>query len=295
MPESYSTLQSPHYSELEAVPPGLQPVPGQQNQQNWGGQGQFQKEDHYQRDLTQAPGGALAPNTPNKQTILGLSVRRFWAIVIILVVVLAAGIGGGIGGGLAARSQAGLSSPAASSDQPGDSSSTSPHTKTATGSTESSPTGSSSSTTQTESPTTTTRNPPGATSPAPTDGCPNNNGTSFSPLDAEGKAIPLGAGAQSFLRLCNTNWPGGATYGNPGVHDIMKVYVPSLEDCITACASYNINYQANADIGAAAGGLCRAVSIVKKAGEYCYLKNATGKVDFRGDKPEIYSSALLLE
>lgn len=65
-------------------------------------------------------------------------------------------------------------------------------------------------------------------SPALTDaGCPNINDTSFSPLDAQGKAIPLraGAAAQSFLRFCDTNWPAGAEHGNPGIHDIMKVYL----------------------------------------------------------------------
>jgi hypothetical protein len=44
----------------------------------------------------------------------------------------------------------------------------------------------------------------------------------------------------------------------------MKIYLPSLEDCIRACALYNVNYQANVDNGVAAeGGLCRAVGVVK--------------------------------
>jgi len=91
-------------------------------------------------------------------------------------------------------------------------------------------------------------------------------------VDASGKAIPGGgAAAQSFVRLCETNWPSGPDYGNPGIHDILKLYLPSLEACITACASYNFNYEANRakGIGSQEGGLCRAVSIVK-SGEYFF-------------------------
>lgn len=123
-------------------------------------------------------------------------------------------------------------------------------------------------TSKTETPTSTAPSVAGAVSPAPTDeGCPNINGTAYTPVDASGKAIQLDAGgaAQSFLRYCDTNWPAGSDYGNPGIHDIMKMYLPSLEDCITACASYNQNYRANLDrgIGDSGSGLCRAVSIVK--------------------------------
>jgi hypothetical protein len=42
----------------------------------------------------------------------------------------------------------------------------------------------------------------------------------------------------------------------------MKMYQPSLEDCIAACASYNVDYNANA--GGDPTGLCRAVTVVKK-------------------------------
>jgi hypothetical protein len=179
--------------------------------------------------------------------------------------------------------------------------------------------------------TTTTSPAAGATSPAPTDeGCPNINGTAYTPIGPNGKALPLQSGgpAQQFLRLCSTNWPAGPAYGNPGVHDIMKMYLPSLEACITACAEYNVNLERNLGqgIGVVAGesGLCRAVSVVKTresfpfpgyilsfpggsrlqvewlsgstdgvaAGEYCYLKNNTGKVDTFGS-PSTFSSAVL--
>ncbi len=44
---------------------------------------------------------------PGKPRILGLSVRAFWTVVIVLVVVLAGAIGGGVSGGMAARSRGG--------------------------------------------------------------------------------------------------------------------------------------------------------------------------------------------
>ena len=104
---------------------------------------------------------------------------------------------------------------------------------------------------------------------------------------------------QSFVRICNRNYPGGAAYGNPYTLDIMKLYLPTLEACIDACAMYNIVFQQNkpqrpggAD-DVADWGLCRSVAIVKSSGGYCYLKNATGKDDTFG-APENFSSGVLL-
>jgi hypothetical protein len=134
-----------------------------------------------------------------------------------------------------------------------------------TSSTWSEPAGTSTVSTSSESATKTTSSASRATSGAPTDGgCPDINGSSFTPRDASGNTIPLSAGepAQSFLRYCSTNWPSGAEFGNPDVRDIMKMYQPSLEDCIAACASYNVDYKANA--GGDSTRLCRAVTVVKK-------------------------------
>ncbi len=45
----------------------------------------------------------------------------------------------------------------------------------------------------------------------------------------------------------------------------MKLFAPSLEDCITVCAQYNARYQYKQDKGVkVAGGLCKSVTIVKK-------------------------------
>jgi hypothetical protein len=108
----------------------------------------------------------------------------------------------------------------------------------------------------------------GAASPAPRDaGCPNINGTFYTPSDASGKLIAIQSDGiysdQIFVQLCNTNYPSGAEYGNPGIYDILKMYVPSLEDCITACAYYNRQYQINQAKGVPRTGLCKSVAIVK--------------------------------
>jgi hypothetical protein len=88
------------------------------------------------------------------------------------------------------------------------------------------------------------------------------------PTDALGESIPLktaGGAAQSFVRLCRTDFPAGKDYGNGGIHDIMKLYLPSLGECIAACAMYNQRYQTKTDKGVpVAGGLCKSVTIVKK-------------------------------
>ncbi|KAK4136678.1 hypothetical protein BT67DRAFT_187736 [Trichocladium antarcticum] len=226
------------------------------------------------------------------QRILGLSVRTFWVVVVILVVLLAAGIGGGVGGSLAARRRA-ESAGLPAADGPATQTPPSPPPSSPT---PEPPATDAATTTTTPAPTSTTaRANAAAVSPAPTDGgCPDMDGTAYTPLDAGGRAIALRAGgAQAFRRLCATNYPSGALYGNPRIHDIVKLWLPSLEACIGACAAYNLAYEANAAGRVAAGGLCRSVAVVKIEGEYCYLKNGTGTNETFG-RPSIYSSAVLL-
>lgn len=74
---------------------------------------------------------------------------------------------------------------------------------------------------------------------------------------------------QSFVRIYKRNYPGGGPGGNPDTLDIMKLYLPTLEECINACATYNVVFQANRPqrVGWADDawdrGLCRSVAIVK--------------------------------
>ena len=95
------------------------------------------------------------------------------------------------------------------------------------------------------------------------------------PTDALGQSILLktaGGTAQSFVRFCRTDFPVGKEYGNGGIHDILKLCLPSLEDCIAACAMYNQRYQTKTDKGVpVAGGLRKSVTIVKK--RYGHLVN----------------------
>ncbi|TGO24699.1 hypothetical protein BPAE_0096g00040 [Botrytis paeoniae] len=103
------------------------------------------------------------------------------------------------------------------------------------------------------------------------------NDSILQPLSSEGSAINVSGIAQTFRVACYTNYPSSAQYRNPGIHDIMKIYMPDLKQCMMACAEYNAGYSTNLqggiDVG---GGLCRAVSMVVKDGEFCYLKNGTG-------------------
>jgi hypothetical protein len=78
----------------------------------------------------------------------------------------------------------------------------------------------------------------------------------------------LYAPEQTFTQLYATAFATGPQGGNPGIHDIVKLHVPTLEDCITAYAMYNARYQYKMDKGVEmAGGVCTTVTIVKK-GEF---------------------------
>ncbi|TDZ68113.1 hypothetical protein CTRI78_v002392 [Colletotrichum trifolii] len=217
----------------------------------------------------QHSGHSVAPQPPTPQSekrrILGLTVPVFWGIVVSLVVILAAGIAGGVAGGLAAQK-----------------SNTSPDSP--------------SSTSTVPSPTSTAPSPSG-TLPAPTDGgCPQINQTTYTPTDAEGKTFTSsGTSQQSFRQLCEVNYPSGAAWGNPDVYDILQTYVSTFEECMTLCAAYNRAYAANLARAAVVGseGFCRSVAMIKLPGQYCYLKNGTGKSDTQGH-PEDFVSAVLL-
>ncbi|KAK1828774.1 hypothetical protein QBC39DRAFT_264448 [Podospora conica] len=195
--------------------------------------------------------------------ILGLSVKAFWATIVVLVVLLAAGIGGGLGA-LAAKKG------------------------TATTTT----------TTSNTSPTPTEPQAAGM-SPAPSDGCPAIDGTTYVPKRADGVPvlIDITAPEMTFTRHCATDFSSGPSGGNPDIHDILKLYVPTLEECITVCAMYNARYQYKIDKKIeVAGGLCKSVTIVKKPGGYCYLKNGTAKnVIKEGENPNDTSSASILK
>ncbi|KAK6956372.1 hypothetical protein Daesc_001649 [Daldinia eschscholtzii] len=221
---------------------------------------------------TDAPVSAVtAPEEHGKEEkrrVLGLTVPLFWTMVVVIVVVLAAAIGGGIGGGLTAQQKSRTS---ASSDTanapPASSTSTSPASATTTAP---------------------------ANGPLPSDGgCPLINGQTYTPYAVDGKPIPLAQGleAQQFRQQCYTNY---VASGTSPTHNILRIFMPTLENCMMACAEYNSAYYANLANGTGVGGgYCVAVTIVKVDAGFCYLKNGTSTNDTLGN-PDTYSSAVLL-
>lgn len=69
--------------------------------------------------------------------------------------------------------------------------------------------------------------------------CPAKNGTSYTAIDSQGNGIKVkdATRPQSFVRLCNTNYPGGEDNGE--IQDLQRITEPNMEDCIAACAQYN--------------------------------------------------------
>ncbi|KAI1417259.1 hypothetical protein F5Y13DRAFT_152362 [Hypoxylon sp. FL1857] len=231
------------------------------------------------RGWTDAPASAVtAPEEPKqaeKRRILGLTVPVFWALFVILFVILAAALGGGIGGGLKAQQSQKLSSntPSDSANGAQTSASTSP-----------SPTSSQAGAAATAA----------SSGPIPSDsGCPLINGQTYTPYAVDGKPIALQQGleGQQFRQQCYTNYVSSPT---TQTHDILRIYMPTLENCMMACAEYNSAYHANlANNTGVGGGYCVAVTIVKVDAGFCYLKNGTTTNDTMGH-PDIYSSAVLL-
>ncbi|KAF7859527.1 uncharacterized protein EAF02_010975 [Botrytis sinoallii] len=210
-----------------------------------------------------------------RRQIAGLSIGTFWALVVLLCLI----VGGGISGGI--NTSPGVENSAAwvCSTTTNVKYSTSivdsivPSTTSSGLIIDNSNIASSSTTSSTPS------NP--SVSTAPTSHCSDEfstvNDSLVQPLSSEGSAINLSGIAQTFRVACYTNYLSGAQYGNPRIYDIMKIYMPDLTQCMMACAEYNAGYSTNLqggiDVG---GGLCRAVSMVIKDREFCYLKNGTG-------------------
>jgi hypothetical protein len=94
-----------------------------------------------------------------------------------------------------------------------------------------------------------------------------------------------------FSLQCNTNYPGGAAYGNPDVVDLFKVWVPDMASCINQCAMYNQRFE----VTSGASLKCAVVGVARQAGDYCWLKSATGinNTDTSGAGVPIDSAVLI--
>ncbi|KAI0013827.1 hypothetical protein F4779DRAFT_294671 [Xylariaceae sp. FL0662B] len=226
-----------------------------------------------------SPWGSEETKAPKeeKRRILGLSIVWFWVIVILITLILAGGIGGGVGGAIRAQQQV---AHGVSSDTSSTTSSSSGPTTAPTSSPTPSPTA-------------------GLSSPLPSDGgCPAIEGQTYTPYAVDGKAIPLeaagqgsGSAGQLFRQQCYTNYVSSAA---ARTHDILRIFMPTLENCMMACAEYNAAYRAALAAGdGVGGGYCVAVSLVKQNAGFCYLKNGTAVNDTMG-RPDVYSSAVLV-
>ncbi|KAI1460232.1 hypothetical protein F4805DRAFT_455171 [Annulohypoxylon moriforme] len=257
--------------------------------------GEEEKWSPSSRGWTDVPGSAATalplpplPKSPSsdveshkgkeKRRVLGLTVPLFWTLVVIVFIILAAALGGGIGGGLKAQQQQKLTNNASSD--------------TATNGTSSSSSSAGGSTPTSSQPTATTTVT--SSGPIPSDsGCPLINGQTYTPYAVDGNAIPLQSGkeGQQFKQQCYTNYVSSAS---TQTHDILKIYMPTLENCIMACAEYNAAYAANlANNTGVGGGYCMGVTLNKVNAGFCYLKNSTATNDTMGH-PDVYSSAVLL-
>jgi len=102
-----------------------------------------------------------------------------------------------------------------------------------------------------------------------------------------------GQATAAFTLQCNTNYPAGATYANPNVIDLWRLWVPDMTSCINACAQYNKGYAVTKATNPTPK--CVAVAIVRGEGEYCYLKSATGKNDTSTSGGVPIDSAILIQ
>jgi len=215
----------------------------------------------------------------DRKRILGLPARFFWILVVVLVVILAAGIGGGVAGGLAASS----------SNKDDNNNRQRTDEPSATGS-------SSSSSSSSSSATPTASRLPGSILPPATDDCPTVNNSIVSPLNATGQPWASSRednSPQRFQIHCDRDMSADI---RKGTIDIMRVAVRTLDECVAACAGYNFQFNNNAVYGAgrSSAGLCRAVTLSKKSGDYCFLKNGS-MFDFQSPQPWLVSSAVLVE
>ncbi|KAK4672510.1 hypothetical protein QC763_103685 [Podospora pseudopauciseta] len=148
-----------------------------------------------------------------------------------LVVILAGGIGGGLAGGLAASHQPRYANP-------GWQSITSQSEPTTTKPRKSN-------TSETMATVTSSGVIPSSTVPsnlrvgtvATDGGCPELNGTIYTPREGNGKPYSNA----SFMKLCSTDFSDVIlSYRS---HDILRVRVESLDQCIQICAEYNLSYR----------------------------------------------------
>lgn len=191
-----------------------------------------------------------------KRRILRLSLKAFWAIVVLIVVILGVGIGVGLGVGLRGSSSTPESSSADNSSPPAET------TSDAT-----------SSTTSTTSTTTSSAPVTSGTVGVAANSCNFKTPKSYHASDGT-----------VFLQHCFTDWPVGeeTADGKGNVTDLSAVSAYTFEGCMEACLKYN---EDNADDTQCQGitynaNLTSSIVVGKHDGN-CFLKDKPG-VDLPG-------------
>lgn len=204
--------QAPH-SDLEVVP-NQDALENQKHAYYASAPEPYQPNDDtdkvvYNTDIDEQP-------QPQQKTICGLRKKTFWILVIVAIVVVAAAIGGGVGGALATKSSKDRGADSAGAAQPSatpDSQSSSSTTPT--------PTSAQSSTIVS------TTSIVGPSSTILRD-CPSSNYTLYD--------VTLGNTKMSFRKACDISF-----LNANGIDSVVGRPVASLNDCINACALYNVN------------------------------------------------------
>ena len=162
-------------------------------------------------------------------TICGLRKRTFWILVIVAVVIVAAAVGGGVGGALASKSSndtkiSGAGAGEAQSSGVPQSSSTTPTPTTQS------------------SISITTTSIVGPSSTIFRD-CPSSNNSLYD--------VNFGDTKMTFRKACDISF-----LNANGIDNVVGKPLPSLNDCINACAQFNVNNKTQIEQG---GRLCNAV------------------------------------
>ncbi|KZF20732.1 hypothetical protein L228DRAFT_178145 [Xylona heveae TC161] len=301
--QSYQNHEQPG---LIPVPPGTTISPGKVDHG-------MQAYNNEQKEvlLDQQGYGAAPPyaeDPSGKPKILGMRRKTFWIVfgIVLAVIVIGAAVGGGVGGGLSAKhhSESPKSSASAAAAKASAAAATSitttaklpDHTITVTQIAPGAKTVSKST-----SPTASATKSTSTASQIPDSGCPKSNGTRTIPIDPyTNNNVMVDNTVQRYETICDTDWPSGPSFGNPGVMDVWvdnlvtgQDLTDTMANCMLLCAWYNSNFNSTnkqygdtkqkpdgtgGDMGFMPGVInaCRAVVLEIRPEGRCWLKNATG-------------------
>jgi len=110
--------------------------------------------------------------------------------------------------------------------------------------------------------------------------CPSSNGKSFTPIDAEtSNSYQINSTNLVYRIFCGANFADYRSGWNPDVSDLQTIYsVPTLDNCITICASYNFALSTSGNLNPPWQLLCSGVTYRDSNGTSsdpvgCFLKS----------------------